>query len=190
MTNKGLKPGEQATPIQKIRSPGSIGESVNLANLPPVHDFDFRIDSAGAWYYRGSLIQRKALVKLFSTILRQEDDGSYWLKTPVEKAKVHVEDAPFTAVEFFVRGAGPNQIAGFVTNLEHEVELDSEHGLRLGEGSRPGEPRPYVLVRPGLEALVTRSAYYDMAEAAQERDMEGQATFGIWSHGLFFVLHA
>ncbi|MEM7169326.1 MAG: DUF1285 domain-containing protein [Pseudomonadota bacterium] len=188
MTDKKPTPKHSATLTQKIGNPLPFGESHDLGALPPVHDFDFRIDRQGEWYYRGSLIKRKALVKLFSTILKRDDHGVYWLQTPVEKAKVHVEDAPFTAVEFFVREEDGRQVAGFRTNLDHHVELGPDHPLRLGSGPRDGEPRPYVLIRPRLEALVTRPAYYQMANAAIEERFEGRQTFGIRSQGMFFPL--
>src|SRR5258706_5142906 len=68
-------------------------------------DFGIRILRDGTWLYHGSPITRKPLVRLFSTVLRREHDG-YWLATPVERGRIVVDDAPFTAVEMTIPGAG------------------------------------------------------------------------------------
>ena len=62
-------------------------------------DIDMCIDRNGIWYYHGSPIGRKELVKLFATILQRDEAGAYWLITPAEMARITVEDAPFLAVE-------------------------------------------------------------------------------------------
>ena len=64
-------------------------------------DSDFRIARDGTWYHQGSPIGRQAMVRLFSTILCRDADGSYWLKTPVEKCSIEVEDTPFTIISLF-----------------------------------------------------------------------------------------
>ncbi|MGJ8537432.1 MAG: DUF1285 domain-containing protein, partial [Parasphingopyxis sp.] len=74
-------------------------------SLPPVETWhperegrvDIRIARDGSWYHEGAAIRRPALVRLFSTILRREPDGSYVLVTPAEKLAIEVEDAPFLA---------------------------------------------------------------------------------------------
>ena len=73
--------------------------------LPPIHkwhppycgEIDMQIKANGEWFYQGTPIQRHALVKLFSTILRKEEDGHFYLVTPVEKVRIQVEDAPLLA---------------------------------------------------------------------------------------------
>jgi len=57
-------------------------------------DINMRIGRDGTWFYHGSPITRKSLVRLFSTVLRCDVNGEYWLVTPVEKARVEVDDAP------------------------------------------------------------------------------------------------
>ncbi len=60
--------------------------------LPPVHlwnpdfcgDIDMRIARDGTWYYLGTPIGRKPMVRLFSTIIRRDGDD-YFLITPVER---------------------------------------------------------------------------------------------------------
>ena len=130
------------------------------------------------------------LVKLFSTVLRRDDDGVYWLQTPVERARIEVEDAPFTAVECSSSGAGRAQILRIRTNLDDWVEVDGEHPIRVETDGETGEPRPYLLVRDRLEALILRPVYYQLVElAVEEAGDPGQAqVLGVWSKGEFFAL--
>ena len=80
---------------------------------PPIDcgDFDIRIARDGTWFYRGSPINRLALVKLFASVLRRDADGSYWLVTPAERGRITVEDAPFLAVALTVAGKGASAAA-------------------------------------------------------------------------------
>ncbi len=204
MTKKSPKPHTPYSSIEKIETSGGFGESLDEIDLKPVNDFDFVIAKDGEWFYRGSLIQRKALVKLFSTILRRDDDGGYWLQTPVERARVKVEDAPFIAVEIFVKPGSlepsvegtPPQAIGYRTNLDDAGELKSPSDLRVAKGPAAGEGRPYVMVRDGLEALVSRAAFYQLADLAVEAPVQGsrgaeqKRCYGVWSNGVFFPLEA
>ena len=95
--------------------------------------FQMRIARDGTWYHQGSPIRRVALVKLFSTVLRRDDDGDYWLVTPVERGRIEVEDVPFTAVEMNVKGKGKDQVLSFRTNLDEIVNVDADHPLRIAE---------------------------------------------------------
>lgn len=154
--------------------------------LPPVHlwkpersgTIDIVIRKDGSWVHEGGVIGREALVRLFSTILRKDPDGT-WLVTPVEKLRITVEDAPFTAVR--VDRAG--EALRFTTNVGDEVEAGPDHPIRIETGA-DGEPRPYVHVRGGLEALITRPVFYELAEMAQERGGE----LGVVSNGAWFGL--
>ena len=169
----------------------SLADIARLAEenrLPPVEswnpehcgDSDMRIARDGTWYHQGSPIGRAAMVKLFSTILRREADGSFVLVTPVEKLSIEVEDAPFQAVEMKAEGAGETMRLGFRLNTGDLVTAGPEHALRFEAG-----PRPYLHVRAGLEALVARSVYYELAQIALT---EGSDPPGIWSEGVFFRL--
>ncbi len=153
-------------------------------------DFDMRIARDGTWFYRGSPIGRKALVKLFASVLRREADGSYWLVTPVERGRIEVEDAPFTAVELKVEGDGRARRLTFRTNVDEEVTADASHPIRVAEDPVTGEPSPYVLVRDGLEALILRPVFYELVELAEERVVDGRTVLGVWSAGNFFPLGA
>jgi hypothetical protein len=149
-------------------------------------DFGIRILRDGTWLYHGSPIARKPLVRLFSTVLRHEDDG-FWLVTPVERGRIVVDDAPFTAVEMTVEGAGPAQRLSFRTNVDDTVTADEAHPLRVALAP-DGEPSPYVLVRDRLEALIVRAVYYDLVELGETRLVDGEERYGVWSAGTFFPL--
>ena len=160
--------------------------------LPPVESWhptscgrlDIRIAADGTWFHEGAPIRRPALVKLFSTILRREEDGSFVLVTPVELATITVEDAPFVAVEMAVEGEGEGRRVAFRTNVDDLVSVDAEHGLRF-ETDPEGGFRPYVHVRRGLWALLTRPLAYDLADLAEERRHEGAPALGIFAGGRF-----
>src|SRR5262249_3163175 len=110
-------------------------------------DLNMRIARDGTWFYHGSPIGRKPLVKLFASVLRREEDGRYWLVTPVERGLIEVEDAPFTAVELAVEGQGRKQVLCFRTNLDEWVRAGSEHPIRCEPPTGPAAgPRPYLRV--------------------------------------------
>jgi hypothetical protein len=146
-----------------------------------------RIDRNGTWYYRGSPIGRAALVKLFATVLRRDEEGVHWLTTPVENGRIEVEDAPFIAVEVIAEGAGPSQVIRFRTNVDDIVTLDAAHPLRVEEDSQSGEPRPYIHVRKGLEARIARPVFYHLVEYGEPAP-SGDGGFGVWSAGQFYSL--
>jgi uncharacterized protein len=158
--------------------------------LPPVHlwnpaysgEIDIVIKRDGRWLHEGAVIAREAMVRLFSTILRRDPDG-YWLVTPVEKLRITVEDAPFIAVR--VDHDGEN--LRFLTNVGDEVVADADHLIRV-EVSEDGEPRPYLHVRRGLEALISRAVFYELVEMAGERDTPDGPHLGIISGGVWFAL--
>lgn len=160
--------------------------------LPPVHlwepdycgDIGMKIARDGQWYYDNSPIGRKKLVRLFSTILRYDDDGEHYLVTPVEKIRVEVEDAPFIATLMSVSGEGRAQVLRFETNVGDFAEAGPDHPMRFEIDATTGQPSPYMHVRARLEALIARPVFYDLVELAEVH--EGQ--FGVWSHGVFFAI--
>ncbi|MDO6414812.1 DUF1285 domain-containing protein [Sphingomonas sp. BIUV-7] len=168
-----------------------IAELVEARRLPPVDqwhpahcgDSAMRIARDGAWYHEGAPIRRPAMVRLFSTILRREADGSFVLVTPVEKLAIAVEDAPFVAVEVKSEGEGRDRRLAFRLNTDEIVVADAEHTLRTAQAE--DGPHPYLHVRRGLEALLARSVYYELAELAIA---EGGEPLGLWSEGAFQAL--
>ena len=161
---------------------------VDKWNPPFCGDLDMRIARDGTWFYLGSPIGRKRLVRLFSTVLRHDADGKYYLVTPVEKIGITVDDAPFVAVEMTVDGAGEGQVLRFRTNVDDWVTADGKHPIRVDIDPGSGEPSPYVLVRGRLEALIARSVFYDLVALGVERGTGDSYAFGVWSSGCFFPL--
>jgi hypothetical protein len=151
-------------------------------------DFDIRIGVDGTWYYRGSPIGRKPLVRLFASVLSRDEAGVYWLTTPVERGRVTVDDAPFMAVEVTTQGSGRDQILTLRTNLDHEVELGPEHPIRIAHDPVTGEPRPYIVVKDRLEARILRSVYYHLVELGGEESIGDKPMFGVWSRNTFWPL--
>ncbi|MCF8473732.1 MAG: DUF1285 domain-containing protein [Emcibacter sp.] len=177
------------TPFRPDIFASEVKSATKGKGLPPVHlwnpdfcgDIDMHIKRDGSWDYMGSAIARPAMVKLFSTILRHDDDGKYYLVTPVEKVGIRVDDAPFVAVSLEKEGEGLTQILHFKTNVGDEMTLDNDHPLRFAFSDK-GEPSPYILVRDRLEALIARPVYYELAEMV----VEYRGQYGVWSRGNFF----
>lgn len=155
---------------------------VHLWDPPFCGDLDMRIARDGAWFYLGTPIGRAALVRLFSSILKREGDA-YFLVTPGEKVGIIVDDAPFVAVDFTVRGTGADQRLTFATQVGDEVTAGPDHPIRVARDPATGEPAPYVLIRANLEALIDRKSFYRLVELGCAQD--GQ--FGVWSGGAFFA---
>lgn len=177
--------GDKAVSAQGIAAAASKAGAKAGGGLPPVHlwnppfcgDLDIEIRADGTWFYQGTPIGRPAMVRLFSTILRREDDG-FFLVTPVEKVGIRVVDAPFVAVDADIR---PDSIT-FDTNVGDRVTAGPDNPIVLR--GTADEPRPYVHVRAGLEALIDRKTFYRLAAAAS--DDKGRA--GVRSGGVFFPL--
>lgn len=155
------------------------------AREKPEKQFHMKICRDGTWLHEGRPIRRHNMVKLFSTVLRRDDSGGFWLETPVEKGRIEVEDAPFLAVEITADGSGKAQILKFRTNVDDVVTLDADHPLRVEIDSKTQEPRPYIQVRGGLEARLLRAVFYELVNLAGE---EKPGELGVWSAGHYFPL--
>ena len=158
-------------------------------------DIGLRIAADGRWYYQGTVIERRRMVKLFGSVLRVERDGRHCLVTPHLKYPVAVDDAPFQAVELKRRGAGREQNLIFRTNVDDVVLADREHPIRVTTDPVSGQPSPCVEVRDGLQAKISRAVYYELAQllepAGREDDAEsgGEVSgriLGVYSAGEFF----
>lgn len=178
--------------MHKDDSLEALKEVLSSTKLPPVNnwhpeltrDIDIRIARNGDWFYNGSVIARKRMVKLFSTVLRQDTDGKTYLVTPQERLRIQVEDAPFTAVLLSRKGAGEKQGLLFTTNTDDNVLAGKQHSIVV-EYTRPdGEPSPYIVVRDNLRALISRSVFIELAELA----INNGDAFGVYSDGYFMPL--
>jgi hypothetical protein len=164
-------------------------------NLPPVElwdppfcgNLDMRIAADGTWYYLKTPIGRPALVKLFASVLKREGDD-YFLVTPVEKCGVQVEDAPFIAVELQVTQSDAGQVLRFRTNIDEWIVCGGGHELRFDPQPGTGGLKPYLHVRRGLWAKVTRPLFFDLVALGEEREIAGAAMFGVASMGVFFAM--
>lgn len=198
MTNSAQDPLHWGAPAPDVlRGLAELqAEAAHTRRLPPIEkwnppdcgDIDMRISSDGTWFYLGTPIGRPALVRLFSTILRREADGRYVLVTPVEKVGLVVEDAPFIAVRVDRAEKGERQTLTFMTNVGDTVEAGREHPLRVTFRGPEREPRPYVHVRGGLEARLSRPVFYELVALADERPTASGRELGVWSGGVFFSL--
>ena len=162
---------------------------------PPVHlwdppfcgDLDMRIASDGTWFYLKTPIGRPALVRLFASVLKREGD-KYFLVTPVEKCGIQVDDAPFMAVEMQAEDSAQGRTLHFRTNVDDWIACGRDHALRFEPEARTGGLKPYLHVRSGLWAKVSRALFYDLVELGEEREIDGQRMFGVASGGEFFVM--
>jgi hypothetical protein len=173
----------------------NAAKAASKKGLPPVHlwdppfcgNLDMRIARDGTWFYLGTPIGRKPLVKLFSTILRRDGDD-YFLVTPVEKVGITVDDAPFVAVDFDVSGAGRDQIVTFHTQVDDTATAGQANPLRVVRDPQTGEPSPYILIRSNLEALIDRKSFYRLVDIGTQEPVDGVNWFGVWSDGVFFPI--
>ena len=184
--------GETTTGLDAIVSSAKrAGERgpppLHLWNPPFCGDLDMRIAADGTWFYLKTPIGRPALVKLFASVLWREGE-KYFLKTPVEKIGITVDDAPFTAVEMKPEGEGAARALNFRTNVDDWVACGPGHALRFEPEPETGGLKPYLHVRRDLWALVTRALFYDLVELGDERDVDGRRMFGVSSGGEFFAM--
>ncbi len=151
-------------------------------------ELNIKIDKEGRWHYNNSPIGRKALIKLFSSVIEKDKNDTYWLVTPAEKGQILVEDVPFMAVECEVNGSGEKQVLNFRTNIDDYVKAGGENPLFFRVDSDTDEPKPYILVRKNLEAKLTRSVFYQVVDLGVQELIKGERMFGVWSKTKFFVI--
>lgn len=182
------------------QSPDNLAKHVKEAVKSPQHpplekwhpelsgEMDLLITRDGQWLHKGEPLAREAIVRLFSTILRREDDGEYYLLTPVEKWRIQVEDTPLLAHSLTVEGESEAQVVRLTTNVGEILEVGSEHPLEVGTYSGLDEPRPVIYVRHGLVARLVTAAYYDLTAQMIEKSENGQSVFGVLSRGNFYKI--
>lgn len=142
---------------------------------------DIRIDHDGQWWHEGRRFQRDKLVSLFAQVMRREGN-TYYLVTPVEKLAIQVADVPFLVVDMDVRGQQQQTDLLFTTNVGDLVVADQHHPLYMRNAV------PYLMVRDGLEARLSRSVYYRLAQMVDLVDDKNGATYTVYSKGCAFQL--
>ena len=141
---------------------------VDKWNPPLCKNVEMKISKDGKWFFMGSLIGREKMVKLFSSVLRLDEDGFYYLVTPVEKIKIEVADKPFVIVTYDKEIIDDQETFFFQTNVGDVVPLNSSHPLRIEFSETTNEPSPYLLVRKNLEGLISRNVFYQLVQEAAE----------------------
>ena len=178
---QGLSLADLAAAIEARGGP----PPVDRWNPPQCGNSDMRIARDGTWYYRGSPIERPAMVRLFATVLRREPDGGHVLVTPVEKLAIEVESTPFRATQMTMSGEGEQRRIGVTLDSGDALIVGPDHPLSVI--ATADGPSPRIAVRYGLEAELARPLYYELAEIALA---EGHDPPGVWSDGRFFSLAA
>ena len=160
---------------------------VHLWNPPYCGELDIVIKRDGTWFHEGRPIRRRELVKLFSSILKKEDDR-YYLVTPAEKVGITVECCPFLIIGMDVSQPNGNQVILFHTSTDEQVIADSEHYLSVEAVGREDFPHPIIHVRHGLSGLLSRAVFYRLAEIAVEHELQGAPRLGVFSSDIFFPM--
>ncbi len=150
-------------------------------------EIDIRIAADGNWFHQGRPFRRDSMVKMFAGILRREGDD-YFLVTPAEKLRIQVDDAPFVANLVERIEEKGQQVIVFTTNTGEQIVVDRDHPIRIDIDANTSQPRPYVHIREGLDALISRSAFYDLLNLADETERNGVAYLSISSMGEEFEL--
>jgi hypothetical protein len=174
--------------ISRAARAGKGAAPVERWNPPFCGDLDMEIRADGTWFYMGTPIGRAPLVRLFSTVLRKDEDGRTYLVTPVEKVGIRVADAPFVAVEMNVSGEGGGRVLTFRTNVGDVVEAGPEHALRFVDEADTDGLKPYLHVRGRLEALVARPVMYELVNSGEEIEVDGRPMFSVRSKGAVFPI--
>ena len=197
---------------QYFKSAPSIREGRAIPPLENWHpeqvtDMDLTIKANGEWWHEGGHMTRQSLVSLFATILwKEENNGAveYFLKTPVQKLRIHVEDAPLLINDVGIVEEQGESWLEFTTTTGDIVRLDGEHPISLRaytmkdsddnshsdksknkEDNKSTESstqiRPYMMVRNGLEALIGRNAFYHLTEIGELTEREGETILTLQS---------
>lgn len=174
---------------KKIITGAGIAESLPVS-ANDRGEFPIRIARDGTWYHEGAPIRRRAMARLFSSVLHRDGAGRYWLATPFERGTIQVDDAPFTAVELEVDGSGATATIRFRTNFDEWVTAGPEHPIRVEHDPETGEPSPYITVRDDLPALILRPVFYALADIAEAVEEQGRTVLRVWSAGAAFDLGA
>ena len=180
MNTNSNNPIEIAKQVQQEKKADIKREPIDCGH------FNIRIGRSGKWYYLDSEIRRLEIVKLFASVVKRDEEGDYWLETPVQKGRIDVEDAPFVAIGLDISGDGKNQKLKFETNIGESVTASCENKIWIETEQISGKISPYIHIRNRLCALISRPVYYQLANLAV---YSGRANFlGVWSSGEFFKL--
>lgn len=146
-------------------------------------DIDMCIKHDGSWWYMGTPIGRRALVKLFARVLVRQENN-YFLVTPAEKVGIQVEDVPFVVTEW------QQQQGALVmtTNVGDQVIVSQSHPVVLQTDKHSSQQLPYVLVRRNLYARLHQNVFYQLVNIAREVTIDNHAQLVVSSGDYQFSL--
>lgn len=194
--NSGLDSLDSLSQYLKAQAGSREGRAIPpLENWHPkeVGEMDLIIKSNGEWWHEGSKVTRQSLVSLFASVLWAETsvdgDTQYYLKTPVQKLRITVEDVPFVINDVgVVQEQGVNWLE-FTTTTGDVVRLDDAHPIELRNlPSDPAQTRPYMPVRNGLEALINRNVFYHLIDLGELTEDKGETVLKLNSGGQSYQL--
>jgi hypothetical protein len=135
---------------------------------------DIRIAADGTWFHEGRVIQRTRLAKLFSSLLRKDEDGVTYLVTPHEKLAITVEDAPLVVVDYAIKQGPDGNVLVLRTSMDDVVEVGRDHPMRFALEVGSEGVKPYVLVRGRIEALLNRATTIALLNDERLVDLDRQ----------------
>lgn len=158
-----------------------------LEKWNPQHcgEMDLVIKANGEWWHEGQKIRRQKMVDLFSKVLWKEEN-EFYLKTPVEKIRIQVEDAPLLITQIDQVKVDALTYLQCTTQNQDVFFIDAEHPVFMQ--AYQGEIRPYVHVRLGLNALIQRNAFYHLVNYGELSEDEQDATLNLISGVKHFKL--
>ena len=206
--SSSLNDMETLTQYLKSSAGSRQGRSIPpLENWHPeqVIDMDLVIKANGEWWHEGTHMTRESLVSLFATVLWKEEKkglSEYFLKTPVQKLRIKVEDVPLLINDVgIITEEGVSWLefttaTGDVVRLDqhHQIELrpfivtDKENAVTNDSLASNEQIRPYLLVRNGLEALIGRNTFYHLTEIGKLTEQQGVVILTLQSGGKDYQL--
>lgn len=168
------------------------GETTDAAAGPPVDQWDpefcgdmnMQIQLDGRWFYEGTPIGRRALVKLFASVLKKEDEA-YYLVTPVEKLGITVADVPFVITNW--RYDDDTLVLTTQTDEDVRITCPEQLALRLPPAALADDDAtaiPYINIRRNLWGRLHHNVYYQLIEqASQSHNTDGSVSLRIPSAG-------
>lgn len=175
----------QATTTQTLTGLTDLLNQSNLTNtkaptIPPLEnwspnfcgDMDLTLKANGEWWHKGRKMTRQSMIDLFSRVLWMEEnqgETEYFLKTPVEKLKIQVEDAPLLITQVEQLEKDGKTYLELRTPHGDSVIADDQHPIifRQAKNAPPDSPpQPYILVRQNgdskLYGLIHRNVFYHL----------------------------
>jgi hypothetical protein len=174
---KSGKEDEALTSLEALLrsvAPGKRQPPVEQWNPPFCGTIAMRIAADGSWHHEGRPIRRQSLARLFSSLLRKDEDGVTYLVTPQEKLAIEVEDAPLVVVDYAARPSPEGNVLTLRTAMDDVVEVDAAHPMRFALEDGSDGLKPYVLVRGRIEALLNRAVTMALLNDERFVDLVGE----------------